>query len=85
MYHKAGAWLFTFSILYDALHQDGVLCDPLSHQQKTLRDTQPSHDGQLANFLWKRNVSNELYSMFQFRKHTHKQHFIDMILNTYLC
>lgn len=34
---------FTFCVLYDSLHQDGIFSDALSHQEKTLGDSQPSH------------------------------------------
>lgn len=50
---QRGRWRsdFTFSVLDESLHQDRIFCDTLSHQQKTLRDSQPSHYWQLTYFL----------------------------------
>lgn len=41
--HSARSWCFTVCVLDDSLHQDGIFCDALSHQEKTLGDSQPSH------------------------------------------
>lgn len=48
---KARLALPTFGVLYDALHQDGIFGNALSHQQEALGYSQPSHQRQLTDFL----------------------------------
>ncbi len=60
---------FTLCVLYDSLHQGWIFCDALSHQQETLRDSQPFHQGQLTYFLLKKVVKKSLLQPVSSQQH----------------